>query len=313
MKEPAVLTFRSAADGDAPGVFSKIELVGSDFVEGAADVQRDNLNRPEISISIKDKDKFAEITERLLGKQLAIYLDETLLSEPPYVRAVLTDGKASISGGYTLDEAREIADTINLGALPLKLTEKYSQSVGATLGKQSLDQTVKAGIVGSLIILVFMMFMYRLPGVLASFALILHTWLLILVFVIADFTLTLPGIAAFILGIGMAVDANIITNERIREEMRSGKSILSSVKAGNKTSFRTVMDANVTTIIVAAVMFAFGTGAVKGFALILIVEIVLSIVTNLYFAHWLLTVLVKAGALKKPKQFGVKESDISAL
>ncbi|NQX44687.1 protein translocase subunit SecD [Paenibacillus tritici] len=313
MKEPAVLTFRSAKEGDKPGVYSKIELVGSDFVEGAAEVQRDNLNRPEISISIKNKEKFAEITERLLGKELAIYLDENLLSSPPTVRQVLTDGKASISGGYTLDEAREIADTINLGALPLKLTEKYSQSVGATLGKQSLNDTVRAGIVGSVIILLFMLFMYRLPGVLASFALILHTWLLILVFVLADFTLTLPGIAAFILGIGMAVDANIITNERIREEIRSGKGIMSSVKAGNKTSFRTVMDANVTTIIVAAVMFAFGTGAVKGFALILIVEIVLSIVTNLYFAHWLLTVLVKAGALKKPKQFGVKESDISAL
>ncbi|WP_379143294.1 protein translocase subunit SecD [Paenibacillus sp. sgz500992] len=313
MKEPAVLTFRSAAEGDAPGVYSKIELVGSDFVENAAEVQRNNLNQPEIGITVKDKDKFAEITKRLLGKELAIYLDENLLSAPPTVRAVLTDGKASISGGYTIEQARELADTINLGALPLKLTEKYSQSVGATLGKQSLDQTIRAGLVGSLIILIFMIGMYRLPGVLASFALILHTWLLILVFVVADFTLTLPGIAAFILGIGMAVDANIITNERIREEMRSGKSILSSVKAGNKTSFRTVMDANVTTIIVAAVMFAFGTGAVKGFALILIVEIVLSIVTNLYFAHWLLSTLVKAGVLKKPKQFGVKESDIRAL
>ncbi|MBW4080238.1 protein translocase subunit SecD [Paenibacillus sp. S150] len=312
MKEPAVLTFRSAAEGDAAGTYSKIELVGSDFVEGAAEVQRNNLNQPEISIKIKDKDKFAEITKRLLGQELAIYLDDKLLSAPT-VRAELTDGSASISGNYTLNEARELADTINLGALPLKLTEKYSQSVGATLGKQSLDQTIKAGLVASVIILLFMIGMYRLPGALASFALILHTWLLIFVFVVADFTLTLPGIAAFILGIGMAVDANIITNERIREEMRNGKSILSSVKAGNKTSFRTVMDANITTIIVAAVMFAFGTGAVKGFALILIVEIVLSIVTNLYFAHWLLTVLVKAGALKKPKQFGVKESDIHAL
>lgn len=312
MKEPAVLTFRSAAPGDPAGTYSKIELVGSDFVEGAADVQRDNLNRPEISIKVKDKDKFAEITKRLVGQKLVIYLDDRMLSDPN-VNQEISDGNASIQGSYTLDQARELADTINLGALPLKLTEKYSQSVGATLGKQSLDQTIKAGLVGSIIILIFMIGMYRLPGLLASFALILHTWLLIAVFVVADFTLTLPGIAAFILGIGMAVDANIITNERIREEMRNGKSILSSVKAGNKTSFRTVMDANVTTIIVAAVMFAFGTGAVKGFALILIVEIVLSIVTNLYFAHWLLTVLVKAGALKKPKQFGVKESDIRAL
>ncbi|MFE4711411.1 MULTISPECIES: protein translocase subunit SecD [unclassified Paenibacillus] len=312
MKEPAVLTFRSAAEGDPAGKYSKIELVGSDFVEGAAEVGRDNLNQPIISIKVKDKAKFTEITKRLLGKNLAIYLDENLLSDPQ-VRAELTDGSASISGSYTLQEARELADTINLGALPLKLTEKYSQSVGATLGKQSLEQTIKAGLVGSLIILIFMIGMYRLPGLLASFALILHTWLLILVFVWADFTLTLPGIAAFILGIGMAVDANIITNERIREEIYNGKSIMSAVKAGSKSSFRTVMDANITTIIVAAVMFAYGTGAVKGFALVLIVEIVLSIATNLYFSRWLLNLLVKAGKLSKPKQFGVKESEIRAL
>jgi preprotein translocase subunit SecD len=312
MKEPAVLTFRSAAEGDAAGKYSKIELVGSDFVEGAAEVGRDNLNQPIISIKVKDKAKFTEITKRLLGKNLAIYLDENLLSDP-VVRAELTDGSASISGNYTLQGARELADTINLGALPLKLTEKYSQSVGATLGKQSLEQTIKAGLVGSLVILIFMIGMYRLPGLLASFALILHTWLLILVFVVADFTLTLPGIAAFILGIGMAVDANIITNERIREEIYSGKSIMSAVKAGSKSSFRTVMDANITTIIVAAVMFAYGTGAVKGFALVLIVEIVLSIATNLYFSRWLLNLLVKAGKLSKPKQFGVKESEIRAL
>ncbi|GAF06756.1 protein-export membrane protein SecD [Paenibacillus pini JCM 16418] len=155
--------------------------------------------------------------------------------------------------------------------------------------------------------------MYRLPGVIASFGLIAHTWLLILVFVWADFTLTLPGIAAFILGIGMAVDANIITNERIREEMRNGRSVLSSVKAGNKSSMRTILDSNITTIIVGGVMFAFGTGSVKGFALVLIVEIVLSILTNVYFTHFLLNLLVKAGLLKKPKQFGVKESEINAL
>ncbi|MDT3426655.1 SecD/SecF fusion protein [Paenibacillus forsythiae] len=312
MKEPAVLTFRSAAPGDPEGTYSKIELVGSDFVENAATIGRDNLNQIEISIKVKDKQKFAEITKRLLGQKLAIFLDETPLSDP-IVNAVLTDGTASISGNYTIESARELADTINLGALPLKLTEKYSQSVGATLGKQSLDQTVRAGLIGSVFILIFMIGMYRIPGLIASFALILHTWLLILVFVLADFTLTLPGIAAFILGIGMAVDANIITNERIREEMRSGKSIMSSVKAGSKSSFRTVMDSNITTIIVAAVMFGFGTGSVKGFALVLIVEILLSIFTNLYFARWLLNMLVKAGKLSKPKQFGVKESEISAL
>lgn len=323
MKEPASLTFRSAEGCKTPeagkdgtvnpkDLYCKTELLGSDFVENGAQVGMDNLNRPQIDIKVKDKKKFADVTKRLVGKELAIFLDDTLLSAPT-VNQELTDGKASITGNYTMDEANQIRDTINLGALPLKLTEKYSQSVGATLGMQSLHKTIEAGIIASILILIFMIGMYRLPGIIASFGLIAHTWLLILVFVWADFTLTLPGIAAFILGIGMAVDANIITNERIREEMRNGKSVMSSVKAGNKSSFRTILDSNITTIIVGAVMFAFGTGAVKGFALVLIVEIVLSILTNVYFTHYLLNLLVKAGVLKKPKQFGVKESDIRAL
>ncbi|MGF7045929.1 SecD/SecF fusion protein [Paenibacillus sp. DS2015] len=312
MKEPANLTFRSADGCKDATDFCKIELLGSDFKENGAEVRYNTLNQPEISITVKDKAKFAEVTKRLIGRELGIYLDETQLSAPT-VNSELTDGNASITGNYTALEANTIRDTINLGALPLKLTEKYSQSVGATLGKQSLDKTIQAGLMASVLILIFMIGMYRLPGILASFALILHTWLLILVFVAADFTLTLPGIAAFILGIGMAVDANIITNERIREEIRNGRSIMSAVKLGNKSSFRTILDSNITTIIVAGVMFAYGTGAVKGFALVLIVEIVLSIVTNVYFSHFLLTLLVKAGLLKKPKQFGVKESEIHAL
>ncbi|MBE9915073.1 protein translocase subunit SecD [Paenibacillus donghaensis] len=319
MKEPAVLTFRSADGCKVPeknatekDIYCKVELVGSDFVENGAAIGYDQLNRPMIDIKVKDKKKFADVTKRLVGQNLAIFLDETMLSDPR-VQQELTDGKAQITGSYTLDEAKQLRDTINLGALPLKLTEKYSQSVGATLGKQSLEKTIEAGIIGSIVILIFMIGMYRLPGVIASFGLIVHTWLLILVFVWADFTLTLPGVAAFILGIGMAVDANIITNERIREEFRNGKSVMSSVKAGNKSSLRTILDSNITTIIVGAVMFAFGTGAVKGFALVLIVEILLSILTNVYFTHFLLGLLVKAGLLKKPKQFGVKESEINAL
>ncbi|MHA0858364.1 protein translocase subunit SecD [Paenibacillus sp. CMAA1364] len=312
MKEPANLTFRSADGCKEESEFCKVELIGSDFKENAAEVVFDNLNQPIISIEVKDKAKFAEITKRLLQKQLAIYLDETMLSAPT-VQAALTDGKATITGRYSNEEAKSLRDTINLGALPLKLTEKYSQSVGATLGKQSLDKTVVAGLIASALILVFMIGMYHTPGLIASFGLILHTWLLILVFVLADFTLTLPGIAAVILGIGMAVDANIITNERIREEMRNGRSVMSSVKLGNKSSLRTILDSNITTIIVAGVMYAYGTGAVKGFALVLMVEIVLSIATNLYFTHWLLSLLVKSGLLKKPKQFGVKESEIREL
>ncbi|WP_018887744.1 protein translocase subunit SecD [Paenibacillus massiliensis] len=312
LKKPADLTFRSAAEGDAPGTYSKIELRGNDFVENAATVYSNNINQPEISIKVKDKEKFAEITQRLIGKPLAIYLDEELLSAPE-VRQALTDGSASISGNYTRDEANQLADTINLGALPLKLTEKYSQSVGATLGQISLEQTIRAGLIGSVIILIFMVAMYRVPGLIASFCLIVHTWLVLAIFYLGDFVLTLPGIAAFVLGIGMAVDANIITYERIKEEMLTGKSVRSSMIAGGKHSFRTVMDANITTMIAAGVMFFLGTGSVRGFALVLIVDIVVSILTNIYFSRFLLNLLIKADAIKKPKYFGVKESDIRAL
>ncbi|MDQ0090015.1 SecD/SecF fusion protein [Paenibacillus anaericanus] len=313
MKEPAALTFRSKNGTETSAdQYNKIEMVGTDFAENGAKLEYTNMNEPIVAIKVKSKEKFAEVTERLLGQPLAIYMNDELISAPT-VQAVLTDGTATISVGGDVNEAKELRDNINLGALPLKLTEKYSQSVGATLGQQSLKETIEAGLIGSVLILIFMIVMYHVPGLFAGFALIVHTWLLILVFVWADFTLTLPGIAAFILGVGMAVDANIITNERIREEIRSGRSVMSAVKAGGKHSLRTILDSNITTIIVALVMFAYGTGAVKGFALVLVVEIVLSIATNIYFSRFLLNLLLKSGKLLKPKYFGVKERDIREL
>lgn len=320
LKEPASLTFRSK-DGTEKDAhqYNKIELTGSDFAENGASVTYDALNRPQISIKLKNKDKFAEVTKRLAAQPagspnrvLAIYLDDQLLNEPE-VQQELDQGTAVITGNYTLDEAKDLRDTINLGALPLKLTEKYSQSVGATLGQQSLHQTLEAGAIASIVILLFMMLIYHLPGVIASFTLISYVWMMLLIFYFADVTLTLPGIAAFVLGIGMAVDANIITDERIKEELRSGKSIMSAVKSGNKVSFRTVMDAHVTTFIAAAVMYWLGTGAVRGFALVLMIDIVVSVLTNIFFSRYLLLLLVKGNIIKKPGLLGVKESEIRAL
>ena len=167
------------------------------------------------------------VTEKLVGKPLSIYLDEKELSSP-IVQSVIANGVATISGNYTYAEAKSLTDTINLGALPLKLTEKYSQVVGASLGQLSMNQTVNAAIIGSILILLFMVLFYRVPGLIAAFTLITYTWLLLLAFYLLHVTLTLPGIGVFVLGIGMAVDANIITYERIKEEIRSGKSILSS-------------------------------------------------------------------------------------
>lgn len=304
LKKPAELTFR--------GPDGKKELVGSDFVEGAATVVFDQANRPMIQIEVKDKEKFAEITSRLVGQPLAIYLDETELSAP-IVQQALTDGKATITGNFTFEEAKKLKDVINLGALPLKLTEKYTQSVGATLGQQSLKETVQAGVIASILILLFMLALYRVPGFVASITIITFIWLQIVVFYWLNATLTLPGIAAFILGVGMAVDANIITYERIKEEIRSGKSLLSALKAGSKNSFRTIMDANITTILAGAVLYYIGTGAIRGFALTLILSIVISILTNVFLSRFLLNLLMRSQVFRKTGYYGVKEAEVREL
>lgn len=304
LKKPAELTFRGP-DGN-------IELRGNDFVAGGAKVEFKQGNQPYVSIKLKDASKFKQVTEKLLNKTLSIYLDDRELSSPK-VNQVIDSDSAIIEGSYTYDSAKELADTINLGALPLKLDEKYTQSVGASLGQLSLKQTIEAGAIAAIIILVFMILFYRLPGLIASFTLVAYTWLLLLVFYLLNATLTLPGIAAFILGIGMAVDANIITYERIKEELRSGKSILSSLRAGSKNSFRTIIDANLTTVIAGAVLYFIGNGGIRGFALTLIFSIVVSIITNVFFSRLLLHLLVSANVIKKPSYFGVKEAEIRAL
>jgi preprotein translocase subunit SecD len=304
LKKPAELTFRGP-DGTK-------EMLGSDFVAGGAQIGFSSTNQPEIHIKVKDAEKFRKVTEKLLNQPLAIYLDETELSAP-VVRGILTDGQATISGNYTYDQAVKIRDTINLGALPLKLTEKYTQSVGASLGQLSLQQTVEASLIAGVLILLFMLALYRLPGAIASISIITYVWVLLGIMYLMHATLTLPGIAAFVLGVGMAVDANIITYERIKDEMRSGKSVLSSLKAGSRNSFRTIIDANLTTILAGAVLYYLGTGAIQGFALILIFSILVSILTNVLFSRWLLLLLIRSNIANKPAYFGVKESEINAL
>lgn len=313
MQRPAELQFRSA-DGCKPEEgYCKVELDGSDFVEGKAKVAFDELNRPVVTIEVKDKEEFAEITTRLVGKPLAIYLDDELISAP-IVQQPLTDGKATITGQETIEEARNLAEIINLGALPLKLTEKYAQSIGPTLGQQSLQQTLLAGAVASVIILVFMSVFYRVPGVVASICLIIFTWLLLAVFYLMGATLTLPGIAAFILGIGMAVDSNIISAERIKDELRHGKSIPSAFKAGSKRSFRTIIDAHLTTVIAGIVLYVIGAGGpVRSFAIVLIASLVVNLVTNVALTRFLLQLLVQSGRLNKLSHFGVKEREVRAL
>ncbi|MFD1955402.1 protein translocase subunit SecD [Paenibacillus thailandensis] len=302
--EPVNLTFR-APDGT-------VKLKGTDFVENGAKVEYDQMGNPLVTIKLKDAKLFEDVTRELIGQTLAIYLDDEMISNPA-VNSAISGGTAQISGDFTLDEANDLKDKINMGALPLKLTEKYTQSVGAKLGQQSLQETVEAGLIGTAIILVCLIALFRVPGVVAAITVITYTWLLILVFWLMDATLTLPGIAAFVLGIGMAVDANIIMYERIKEEIRSGKSLLSSLKSGSKNSFRTIMDANVTNIIASIVLYWVGNGAIRGFALTMIFSILVSIVTNVFLSRLLIHLLIKSNLFRKPSYYGVKESEIREL
>jgi len=311
MKRPAELQFRSA-EGCADGEYCTVELYGSDFKEGAAKVELGDLNQYMVRIEVKEKQKLTDVSTRLLQKNLAIFLDDELQSAP-VVQQPLPDGTAVITGQNSREEAQQLADIINLGALPLKLTEKYTQSVGATLGQKSLEDTLFAGILASVLILVFMLALYRLPGFVASICLIVFVWVLLGIFYLMGATLTLPGIAAFVLGIGIAVDSNIITAERIMDELRSGKTIASSLRAGAKNSFRAIIDAHITTLIAGGVLFFMGHGIVKSFAVVLMWSIVVNIATNVFLPRFLLNLLVKSGKFNKPSYYSVKESEISAL
>lgn len=289
-----------------------IELRGMDFKEGAATVVYDEFNQPAVAIEVKNKADLERVSRKLLGQPMAIVLDGELISAPT-VQSVMTDGKATITGNYDFNEAKEMADIINLGSLPLKLTEIYMQSVGASLGQMSLEQTVTAGLIGSILILLYMLIIYRVPGIVATITLITYAWGLLLIFYWLNAVLTLPGIAAFVLGIGMAVDANIITYERLKEELRTGKSFLSAMRAGSKNSIRTILDANLTTLIAAAVLYYVGTGAIQGFALVLMLSIGLSMLTNVLLSQSLLTLLIRTNLIAKPSFYGLKNEEVKTL
>ncbi|QGQ95424.1 protein translocase subunit SecD [Paenibacillus psychroresistens] len=304
LSKPSVLNFR--------GPDGKVVMDGGDFVPNGAKVEYEDGTRPIVAIKLKSAANFKRVTTELLGKQMGIYLDDVLKSNPN-VGTVIDSDTATITGTFTIQEAKDLANTINLGALPLKLTEKYTQSVGATLGQKSLDDTIKASIIALVLIMIGVIAYYRVPGAIASFTLLTYTWMLLVVFDLLNATMTLPGIAAFVLGIGMAVDANIITYERIREELRSGKSIYSSLRAGSKTSFRTIIDSHVTILLAAAVLYFIGSGAIQGFALTLIFSVLVSLISNVFLSRVLLQLLVKSGVVNKPHYFGVKEAEINAL
>ncbi|MCH6266734.1 protein translocase subunit SecDF [Neobacillus citreus] len=320
----ANLSFRDAND--------RLMMDGTDLKEGGAKQTFDENGKPSVSLTLKSADKFKTVTQQIVNSSpnvLVIWLDfnegkdsfkaEAAKQDPKYLSAptvnqVFNQNTVSIVGNFTAEEAQTLASLLNAGALPVKLKEVYSTSVGASFGEQALNETILAGIIGIAIIYLFMLVYYRFPGFIATITLSLYIYLVLLIFDWMNGVLTLPGIAALILGVGMAVDANIITYERIREEIKVGKSIKSAFQAGSKNSFSSILDANLTTILAAGVLFFYGTSSVKGFATMLLVSILLSFVTAVFASRLFLGFWVNSGFLnKKPGWFAVKKSAIKDI
>ncbi len=243
-----------------------------------ADMGFDQMTHtPLILIEFDDEGSrmFEELTEENIGKPLAIYIDEILISSP-MVQEKITGGNAQITGDFTVEEARTLARNLSAGALPVPINLISQQTVGPTLGAISLERSLKAGILGFLAVIVFMIIFYKLPGFLAFASLTIYVFLILSIFKIVPVTLTLAGIAGFILSIGMAVDANILIFSRMREEIREGKNLGLAIEDGFNRAWSSIRDGNITTLIVASILFFFGTSFVKGFALTLSLGILIS-------------------------------------
>jgi len=280
-------------------------LTGSDVKDASAYIAQDT-QKPTINLALKPSGtkKFAAATQKFLGQKITIYMDDQKLTDPT-VDSVITNGQAIITGSASLEEAKNRADIIKSGALPVKLKVVQSQVVGASLGADAFPKSVFAGGVAMAIIFLFMLLVYRVPGLMAVIALVLFTILVLFAFVAIKATLTLSGIAGLILTIGMAVDANVLIFERFKEELRIGKSVRSAFEAGFHRAMSSIVDSNVTTIIAGVVLYALGSGTVKGFALTLVIGTLISMFTAIVVSKHLISWAINIGLINKASHFGV--------
>ena len=273
---------------------------GNNLMEGSmvknAQAAQDQDGKPCIAFELTDEGAkiFAEATAANLGKTISITLDGETISRAT-VNTVIAGGKGEITGNFTADEAKNLATLVLSGALPLNLTQLEVSAISATLGVEALDRAIQAGVIGVILVMLFMLFRYRLCGLVADIALTIYIMIVVLLLALTGAQLTLPGVAGIILGIGMAVDANVVIFERIREEVKVGRPIGSAVRKGFSNALSAIIDSNVTTIIAAVVLYAFGTGSVRGFALTLGIGVATSLFTAVFVTHKLLDIFADMG------------------
>ena len=283
--------------------------------EAVYQTETSGFKRPVVSLELDSEGakSFSEVTRAIMEiedipgyqpeRAISIVLDEEIISAPE-VQAHITDGKAVIDGMQDIEEAAELATLIKAGALPVDLEAVEIRTVGPTLGANSLERSVKAGLIGIMLVMAFMAVYYRIPGLVADIALVVYIIIVLLVLVSINAALTLPGVAGLLLSIGMAVDANVIIFERLKEELRNGKSLRPAIDAGFKRAFVTIMDSNITTLIAAAVLFYVGAGPIQGFAVTLSVGIITSMFTAIVVTKLLLKLVVGMNITKNVRLFG---------
>ncbi len=293
----ARLTFR---EEDGAGDFKETNLTGGDLKPNGSAVVFDQTTRaPIINLTFTDEGakKFSEITTRNLQKSIAIYLDEEAI-QVATVNEAITTGQAQISGGFTLPEAQETVRLLNAGALPVPLELKEQRKIGATLGEESIQRSLVAGGVGLLLVAAFMLLYYRFLGLVAVLSLILYTAFSLAIFKLIPVTLTLAGITGFILSIGMAVDANILIFERLKEEMAEGKPLRRAIHDGFDRAWSSIRDSNASSIITALILYNFGASSlIKGFSLTLILGILVSLFTAITVSRTLLYLVLGTRAM----------------
>ena len=283
-------------------------LTGDDVKTATAGMTNENNKKEyviELNFTEAGAKKFAEATKNNVGKRIFIIYNNDVISSPN-VKEAINGGQASISPIESYEEANNIASTIRIGALPVKLTELRSNVIGATLGVEAISTSLKAAAIGIVLVILFMLFVYRLPGLASSIALVLYVGLEIVLLQAFEVTLTLPGIAGVILSIGMAVDANVIIFTRVKEELGNGKATDKAIKAGFEKALSAILDGNITTLIAAAVLYLRGTGTVRSFATTLAIGIVVSLITALFVTRALLNAFYEFGA-ENPELYGVKK------
>ena len=279
-----------------PGYWQPTDLTGKDLLSSDVTYQTNSsgvsTSEPVVSLTFSDagKAKFDTLTKNNLNKQLAIVLDNRIVSAPT-VQAEISDGKAVITGQKDIQESKKLSDRLNEGMLPIPAKVVAQQNVGATLGEDSIKKSLTAGIIGLILVGLFMLIHYKLPGLVSVLALIIYTLIALALFKIIPVTMTLAGIAGFILSIGMAVDANILIFERTREELRLGKDIAVAIEEGFNRAWNSIRDSNFSTILTCIILFYFGTGLIKGFALTLAIGVLVSMFTAVTVSRTFLILL----------------------